>query len=205
MSNEGPPDWNERYAQHNVPWDTGKPSSELGRLLGEYDIPPGRALELGCGTGTNAIFLAQQGFQVTAFDLSPRAIDEAEAKATVAGVELTLMTADLLDPPDFGEPFPFVFDRGVYHTVRRTGLDAFLETLSRVTTPGGMYLTLTGNANEFRPGEEGPPRVTAEEICRELDPLMQLVQLREFRFSETPQTSDLPRALAWSALFRRKP
>ena len=202
---EGPPDWNERYAENNAPWDTGRPSSELRRILQQHDIPRGRVLELGCGTGTNAIFLAQQGFEVTAVDISTLAIERARVKAAEGGVNVTLAAADLLDLPDLGPAFPFVFDRGVYHTVRREALDGFLETLSRVSAPGGMYLTLAGNANEVRPDEEGPPRVSAETICRETAPLMELVQLREFRFDKClKDTPDRPRALAWSALFRRK-
>ncbi len=202
---EGPPDWNERYAENNAPWDTGQASSELRRILQQHEIPRGRVLELGCGTGTNAVFLAQQGFEVTAVDISALAIERARVKAAEAGVNVTLAAADLLDLPDLGPAFPFVFDRGVYHTVRREVLEGFLETLARVSAPGGMYLTLAGNANEVRPDEEGPPRVSAETICHEMDPLMELVQLREFRFDKSPKdTPDRPRALAWSALFRRK-
>ncbi len=207
---EGPPDWNERYAEDNAPWDTGRPSSELQRILQQHEIPRGRVLELGCGTGTNAVLLAQQGFEVTAIDISTLAIERARVKAAEAGVNVTLAAADLLDlpdldMPDLGPAFPFVFDRGVYHTVRREALEGFLDTLSRVSAPGGIYLTLAGNANEVRPDEEGPPRVSAETICREMDPLMELIQLREFRFDKSPMdTPDRPRALAWSALFRRK-
>ncbi len=198
------PDWDERYAQKITPWDTGRPSSELRRILCEREIPAGRALELGCGTGTNAVFLAQQGFEVTAVDISPLAIEQAQAKVDEAGVNITLLTADLLDLPDLGSPFPFVFDRGVYHAVRRENLTGFLDTLSQVSEPGGTYLTIAGNANETRPGETGPPRVTAEEICRELDPLMELVQLREIRFDEIILEGKPERPLGWSALFRRK-
>ena len=207
---EGPTDWNERYAQRTTPWDTGRPSGELQRILREREIPRGRALELGCGTGTNAVFLAQQGFEVTAVDISSLAIEQARIKAAEAGVDVALLAADLVELPDLGPPFPLVFDRGVYHTVRRDNLAGFLDTLSRVTTqsaagtPGGTYLTLAGNANEFREGELGPPRVSAEEICRELGELMELVQLREIRFDETLIDDKLERALAWSALFRRK-
>jgi len=201
---EKPPDWDERYAQRNTPWDTGRPSSELQRILREREIPRGRALELGCGTGTNAVFLAQQGFDVTAVDVASLAIEQARVKATEAGVDVTWFVADLLDLPDVGPPFPFVFDRGVYHAVRREDLAGFLETLSRVTAPGGTYLTLAGNANEMRPDEAGPPRVSAEEICRELAPLMDLVQLREIRFDEAIIDGKRERPLAWSALFRRK-
>jgi SAM-dependent methyltransferase len=201
---ETSPDWNERYAQRTTPWDTGRPSSELERILRERAIPRGRALELGCGSGTNAVFLAVQGFDVTGVDLSPLAIEEARARADEAGVNVALLVADLLELPDLGPPFPFVFDRGVYHAVRREDLAGFLDTLSRVTAPGGTYLTLAGNANEIRPGEGGPPRVSAEEICRELAPLMDLIQLREIRFDAALIDGKPERPLAWSALFRRK-
>jgi cyclopropane fatty-acyl-phospholipid synthase-like methyltransferase len=200
---EGPPHWDDRYARGDLPWDTGCASAELQWILREVDVPRGRALELGCGTGTNAVFLAREGFEVTAFDVSATAIEQARAKAAEAGVEVTLLAADAAALPELGPPFPFVFDRGVYHTVRRDNLPGFLDTLSRVTAPGGLYLTLTGNANQVRPGEEGPPRVTAEEICRELTPLFDLVQLREFHFTQPPNDRQSEPALAWSALFRR--
>ncbi|NQT40124.1 MAG: class I SAM-dependent methyltransferase [Planctomycetes bacterium] len=199
------PDWNERYAQEKTPWDTGRPSSALRRILDQYPLVRGRVLELGCGTGTNAVFLARQGFDVTAVDISPLAIERAREKASRAGVDVTLLAADLLDLPELGPPFPLVFDRGVYHAVRRNDLPGFLATLARVSTPGGMYWTLAGNANEIRGDEPGPPQVSAEEICRELAPLMDLVQLQEIRFDEILVAGNRKRPLGWSALFRRKP
>lgn len=201
---EDRPDWNERYAQGNTPWDTGRPSRELERALSEHEIPRGRVLELGCGSGTNAVFLAQQGFEVTAIDVSPLAIDRAKAKVLEAAVDVTLLAADLLDLPDLGPAFPLVFDRGVYHTVRRGNLPGFLATLSKVTEQGSIYLTKAGNANEVRLAEQGPPQVSAEEICRELGTLFDLVELRETRFNDIVFDGKPERPLAWSALFRRK-
>jgi SAM-dependent methyltransferase len=201
---EPPRDWNQRYAQHNTPWDTGRPSSELTRILREFEFQPGRVLELGCGTGTNAIFLAQEGFDVTAVDVSPLAIDEARVKVRAAGVGARLLVADLLQLPELGPPFAFVFDRGVYHAVRRENLPGFLDTLNRATAAGGLYWTLAGNANQTGRAEGGPPRVSAEELCRELGLLMDLVQLRETRFDEIVVENRPERPLAWSALFRRK-
>jgi len=198
------PDWNERYVQGNTPWDTGRPSRELDRALSEHDISPGRVLELGCGSGTNALFLAGRGFEVTAVDVSPLAIEQARAKVEEAGVDVTLLAADLLELPELGPAFPFVFDRGVYHAVRRGNLEGFLDTLSSVTAPGAIYLTLAGNANEVRPAEQGPPRVSAEEICRELGELFDLVELRETHFNDIVLDGKSERPLAWSALFRRK-
>ncbi len=195
-------DWNERYVKGDTPWDSGQPSVELQRVLAEYRIAPCRALELGCGTGTNAIHLAQQGFDVTAFDVSQLAIDQAEAKAKEAAVKVRFLLADITRPPGFGPPFPFVFDRGLYHVVRGDKLPALLALLERVTQPGSLWLTLAGNANE--PMEEGPPAVSAAELCQELETLFALVQLREFRFDGVVIDGKPVRPLAWSALLRRR-
>ena len=79
-------DWNTRYVEGDLPWDSGLASRELRRVLDETGIAPCRALELGCGTGTNAIELARRGFDVTAVDCAPRALEIAQRKATAAGV-----------------------------------------------------------------------------------------------------------------------
>jgi SAM-dependent methyltransferase len=197
-------DWNQRYRTGDVPWDSGKPSAELRRVLGEWNIGPCRMLELGCGTGENAVYLARQGFEVTACDLVPLAIERAEAKVRAAGVNVRLLTADVLALPDLGPPFPFVFDRGLYHVIRRGNLAGYLKTLERVCIAGGWYLTLAGNANDPVAAERGPPRVKAAELCTELEGLFALVQLREFTFEGAPHEGTAFRPLAWSALLRRR-
>src|SRR5260370_28503524 len=107
--------WDKRYREGESPWDTGQPSGELVRLVREEGIALCRALELGCGTGTNAVWLAQQGFDMTAVDLAPLALERAEARARAAGVKVRFVAASVLEPPDLGGPFPFFFDRGCYH------------------------------------------------------------------------------------------
>jgi SAM-dependent methyltransferase len=197
-------EWNQRYLDRETPWDSGEPSRELQRLLQEGLIPPCRMLELGCGTGTNALYLARQGFEVTALDLAPNAIEQARAKAAQAGLPVRFLQADALRLPDLGPPFPFVFDRGVYHHLRTVDLDRFRASLKRVSAPGGLYLTLAGNANERGAPSEGPPRVHAHEICLELGPLFDLVQLREYRFDGVRIQGQLVSPLAWSVLLRRR-
>src|SRR5439155_8349298 len=107
--------WDNRYKGGDTPWDTGFPSTELERSLAEMQLPPGRALELGCGTGTNTVWLAQHGFDCTGVDLSPRAIARARQRADEAGVQVNFLEADLTALPDLGGPFDFLFDRGCYH------------------------------------------------------------------------------------------
>lgn len=197
------PDWNGRYAEGDTPWDTGQPSKELQRVLAEWKIQPCRALDAGCGTGTNALYLAQCGFEVTAFDLSELAIVQAHSRTRDAIGDVTFLTADLVEMPGVGAPFPFVFDRGFYHVVRKENLDSFLRFISEVTEPGSLWLTLAGNANDQQPREKGPPQVRAAEICEELEPLFAVVQMREFHF-ETKTDDESTRPLAWSVLLRRR-
>src|SRR5689334_6351618 len=118
--------WDERYEKGDTPWETGQPSSELQRIVAEAPVSPCRVLELGCGTGASAVWLAQQGFDVAAFDLSPRAIERARQRADAAGVTVHFQVADVLNPPpELAGPFAFFFDRGCYHVVRRENPEAY--------------------------------------------------------------------------------
>src|SRR5438105_10069588 len=116
--------WEERYRSGDTPWDTGRPSSELQRVIAEERIPPSRAIELGCGSGTNAVWLAKQGFEVTGVDLSSAAISRACERAASEGAKVTFLCADVLNLPDLGT-YDFVFDRGCYHVVRRIDVPGY--------------------------------------------------------------------------------
>ena len=195
------PRWDERYATGDTPWETGQPSSELQRVVAEVPIYPGRALELGCGTGANAVWLAQQGFDVTALDLSPRAIERAQKRADQAGARVRFLVADVLRPmTEVAGLFDFFFDRGCYHVVRRESVAGYLETLRQLTRPGTLGLVLAGNARE--PHDPGPPVVSEAEIRAELGSLFDIVHLREFRFDQVEAVG--VRFLGWSCLLRRR-
>lgn len=192
--------WDRQYKAAPV-WDTGRPSSELGRVLDRFAIGPCRALELGCGTGVNAAYLARRGFSVTAIDLSPRAVRAARRRARALGVRVRLLVGDLADAWRLGGPFDFFFDRGCYGAVRRRQRNDYLATLECVTVPGALGLVLTGNAAEPE-DEVGPPGVTAAELRREFGGLCEVIRLRPFRFDPCGPTGC--RYLGWSCLLRRR-
>lgn len=197
-------DWEQKYESGETPWDSGEASQELKRMLDEYRIQPCRTLELGCGTGTNAIYLAKRGFEVTAVELSSNALRQAHDRAIRDGVEVRFLEGDLLAPPPLGAPFPFVFDRGVYHVLRNVDIVRFRNTIQRSTMPGSLYLALLANANDPDTESDGPPRVQVDEMYEELSPLFQLVQLREFQFDGVRIAGRSAHPWAWSALWRRK-
>jgi SAM-dependent methyltransferase len=193
--------WDNRYrVETQPPWDTGRVSLELSRRVAQTPIRPCRAIEFGCGTGTNAIWLAQQGFDVTAIDISPTAIDRARQRATAAGVAVQLIEADVSNLPDLGGPFSFLFDRGCYHAVRRTRAEAFLQSFERSAAPGALAVVLTGNAHEER--KPGPPVVSEAVIRTELGRGFEILDLVAFRFDQ--DEPDGHRHLGWSILLRRR-
>ena len=193
-------DWNDRYRDDDLPWDTGRPSSELQRVFSQNTIRPCRALDLGCGTGTNSVWLAQQGFDVTAIDVAPLAVERAEKLAHAAGVKANFVVADVLDLPDLSGPFEFFFDRGCYHAVRRNAPDEYALAVAQRLAAGARGLILAGNARE--PHDPGPPVVTEEEIRDELGSAFHILDLREFRFDEAPGVPE--RFLGWSCLVAKR-
>ena len=191
-------DFAERYASGNTPWDSGKPSEELLRLLKAEKLTGSSVLEFGCGTGTNAVELARRGFAVTAVDSVEQAIKTARDKARAAAVDVDFRVADVLKD-DLGGPYDILFDRGVYHCLRTIDLKRFQEFLKKATRTGSWWLSLDGNAKEDT--DPGPPVVSEEEIRAELGPLFDIIELREFRFT-TNQSNFRP--LGWSILMRRR-
>lgn len=187
--------WNQRH-QSASPWESGKPCAELQRVLQEQAIAPCRALELGCGNGVNAAYLASRGFDVTAVDVSGEVLEK--ARKTSARVEF--IHSDVLALPDLGT-FGFVFDRG-YYQHGRTQRDAFERVLERVTAPGSLYLAIMPNANDA--AKIAPRAVREQDLGTDLARLFRIVQMRECRFDAVKVNGRELRPLMWSVLFARK-
>ncbi|MCZ7645141.1 MAG: class I SAM-dependent methyltransferase [Planctomycetota bacterium] len=191
-------DFDKAYASGRTPWDSGVPSLELRRVLDAGLLPGRRVLELGCGTGTNAVELARRGYEVTAVDFVAQAVEAARAKAGAAGVKVAFHVGDALNA-DVGGSFDLLFDRGVYHHCRRVDLPGFMKMVERVTRPASRWLSLAGSAKETH--EYGPPTVSEAEFRAELGGLFEFLEIREFRFGTD---SEAFRPLAWSILMKRK-
>jgi SAM-dependent methyltransferase len=174
-------DWNEHYASGHMPWDSDEPDPALVATVEAGMIPAGRALEVGCGTGTNALWLAARGFDALGVDVSPLAIERARAKMGDSASACRFEVLDFLEDPPEG-PFDFVFDRGCFHVFDAPDVRArFAARVADVLTQNGLWLSLIGST-EGAPRDTGPPRRSARDIAIAIEPVLEIVQLRSIHF-----------------------
>lgn len=129
-----------QYLTHNTPWDTNVTPPELVQLIENEHFPPGRVLELGCGTGTNALYLAQRGFQVVGVDFASRAIDAARRKASAANLPIEFRCADVLAPGTFQNTFDLLLDIGCFHGLDDAARPRYVYNARQWTHPGSVLL-----------------------------------------------------------------
>jgi SAM-dependent methyltransferase len=191
-------EWNERYATGDLPWDTGEADEHLVAFVGERGVAPGRALDVGCGTGTNAQWLAQRGFDVLGVDVSPLAIDHARAKLPGGAPRCRFEARDFLADPPAG-PFSLVFDRGCFHVFDEPEDRArFAARVAELLAPDGVWLSLMGST-EGPPRDAGPPRRSVRDIAAAIEPVLAITELVAVTFATRGPT---PAADAWRCVAR---
>ena len=192
--------YRERYCSGNTPWDVGKPDFNLIDVVADWPVAPCKCLDMGCGTGDNSVWLAQNGFAVTATDTSPEALDLAREKAAQSGVECVFLHLNFLESRVEGGPFGFAFDRGCFHSFGDEELrERFARNVAGHLEQGGLWLTLAGNADERRRGP-GPPQLTAARIVNAVEPFFEVLLLESTRFGSS--RPDPPRA--WKCLMKKR-
>ena len=173
--------WNESYASGELPWDTGVPEPLLVEFVNSGGAAGGRALDVGAGTGTNAIWLAEHGFDVLGIDISPLAVEKAQTKIEGRPLPCRFSAMDFLAKPPDG-PFQFVFDRGCFHVFDEPGERVrFAEHVAALLEPGGLWLSIIGST-EGLPREVGPPRRAAREVVLAIESALEIVELRSTEF-----------------------
>lgn len=193
--------WDRQYREGRPVWDSDRPTSELVRVVREQSIPRGTTIELGCGTGSNAVWLARQGFTVTAIDMSPEAVHRARQRTWQIGVAVRILRGDLRNLSRRDGPFDFFVDCGCYGAVQLGDAPGYILALERVTRPGSLGLVLTGNDHEPE-DEAGPPVLGEARLRKDFGHLFEVQRLREFRFDA--HQGNGKRYLGWSLLLRRR-
>jgi SAM-dependent methyltransferase len=164
-------DWNARYAQKELLW-TAQPNRLFAAEV--EGIEPGRALDVACGEGRNAVWLAELGWQVTGIDFSDVALGKAAELARARGVKVEWVAADVL----VHEPAPGAFDlvAVLYLQLPHDELARALRRAARAVAPGGALIVLGHDTRNLTDGYGGPrdPSVlfTPADVVASLDDLV---------------------------------
>lgn len=192
------------YRFGRLPWDTGISPPELVEVVeGPSALAPGRALDLGCGTGTNAVYLARHGWEATGVDFVPAAIARARKRAHAGGLNARFVAGDVTRLADLGVvgPFDLVLDIGCFHGIPEALRSAYGDQVARATAPGATLLMFAF----AQPLRRWPPigflGATEVDLVTHLGAEFNLVEVRRGEESR-PGQLQLP---AWYRMIRRSP
>jgi SAM-dependent methyltransferase len=180
-------------APEDLPWHSVDPAKLLVEVVGQKD-KPGRALDLGCGTGVYSVYLARQGYEVTGLDFIPKALQMAKERGQVEKVKVNWIATDLLEWKST-ERFDLILDSGTLHTITAEKMSRYKEQLlSWLADDGDFILAHWGRRHllDWRP--VGPRRRTRLEILQFLGP-----ELREQAY-QSELVSGLPLLIGPHAL-----
>lgn len=151
----------------NPPWDTGISPPELIDFITTH--PPGQALDLGCGTGTNVVTLARHGWQATGIDFAIPAIRIAQRKIKQAGIQADLRVADVTRVDDLGGRFDLILDIGCLHGINPTERKKYLSKVERWLSPSGTYLVYLFINEGAQPNQSGLSEEDIDRMTRRFD------------------------------------
>ena len=151
------------------PWDSGVPPPQLVAVVeGPGALPPQKALDLGCGTGTNSIYMARHGWDVTGIDFVPRAVTVAKRKAAEAQVSPRLMVGDVtrLTELGIGIDYSLLLDLGCFHSIPDAGRDAYVRGVTAMARAGATLLIFGFVRGDARSSRYGPRGLAPAEVAQ---------------------------------------
>jgi SAM-dependent methyltransferase len=188
----------ERYAAGETPWDHELPPPEVIATL--PDLPAGRALDLGCGYGRAAVYMARHGWRVDGVDFIDLAIAGAQRRAEAAGVadRAQFHVGPVTDLSYLSGPYDMALDVGCMHNLDEAELRAYEAELARLLRPGGLYLLfahLRGDPVEY--DSDGRPRWLVEETLHKIFQTNFNLDKAEYGQTQMPDQDPWPSAWFW--------
>jgi 2-polyprenyl-3-methyl-5-hydroxy-6-metoxy-1,4-benzoquinol methylase len=190
------------YSAPRAPWDIGRPQRSF---IEAADRIGGRVIDVGCGTGDLALWLAERGRAVTGVDFLERPIEAARRKAADRGIAANFLQMDAVDIGEIPERFDAATDCGLFHTFDDAGRKAYVAAIAKLLEPGARLFLLC--FSDAEPGTHGPRRVSERELREAFAAGWQVETLEPARFEVVPGILGAEfgpgGAQAWFAVVRR--
>ncbi len=188
------------YLNRQAPWDIGRPQPVLVRLA-DLGLIAGAVIDIGCGTGENALHIAARNHDVLGIDLAPTAISRAREKALSRGIRAEFEIADALDLQALGRTYDVAIDFGLFHVFSDADRTTYERSLREVLRPGARYFFMC--FSDEQPGDMGPRRVSRAEIRATFSKGWRIDSIAAERFA-IRNDSEFPEApRAWLASLTR--
>jgi cyclopropane fatty-acyl-phospholipid synthase-like methyltransferase len=200
MTERAHPEWDASYtADASAPWDIGRPQPAFVRLADQGRLT-GRLLDVGCGTGENALLAASRGADVTGVDVAPTAIAQARAKASERGLAARFEVTDVRDLGRLHLTADTVIDSGMFHVFGDDDRTRYVASLAAVLRPAGVCYLMC--FSDRQPGTWGPRRVHPEELRAAFSDGWEVESVTAATFDVNP-VGGMTQVQAWLAAIRR--
>lgn len=176
------PTWDDVYKTtpaEQLPWYYAELDPDFSRALEAIDGPTKRVLDVGSGPGTQAIALAERGFDVVGVDIAQTAVEYAQIRAREHGVRVDFQVDDILETSLHG-PFDYVIDRGVFHTFMPPSRAPYVHTVYQLLRPEGYMLLKC--FSHLQPGTDGPFRFSPSQLEEYFSKYFSVISLEDSIF-----------------------
>lgn len=193
--------WNKRYLDEDIPWEEETPSYELHELIQSYGKENASILEVGCGLGTNAFYLASLGYRITATDIAEESIRRANLRKIDEGSP-RFEVLDFMNG-QHSDTYDLIYERGCFHSYfDDPSLRLFAQKVSNHLSAGGLWITISGNSDN--PDEitgriqNNYPRMSLRTITQAVEPFFEILEVKRGRFGEKNSFH------SWVGVFKRR-
>jgi len=196
----------DRYLSGNIPWDHELPPPEVLAII--PTLTPGRALDIGCGYGRAAIYLAQQGWSADGVDFVPEAIEGAQKRAAAENLssgQVRFHCADVTRLGFLEPPYDYALDVGCLHTLEPDELARLNQELCRLLRPGALFMVFAHLRDPLTEVDPERPRGILESVLRQTllegEEVCLIEEKVEYGITNRPEGSSYASAGFW---LRRK-
>lgn len=194
--------YNQAYQSKNgiqLEWTAGTANPELVKMVYEGKIPvKSKILEVGCGLGTESVFLAARGMNVTAMDLSETAVDVGRKLADLYGVQVNWIAGDLLKS-DLKEEFDIITDQGCFHHMHEEERPVYLQKILQYLKPGGTLILRA--FSDLIPGGPQPRRISSDDLLATFYPKFKLEHMERILSFSSERYS---RPISWFTIWYKR-